>query len=66
MQWEDRTKTIKELTKELQSFGDQNLIVMITNDEGEKFNSVKLVSKGFVDNKDDPDKYKKVYFALHF
>ncbi|MED6317380.1 MAG: hypothetical protein VYA60_09090 [Pseudomonadota bacterium] len=62
VQWEDRTKTIKEL----QSFGDQNLIVMITNDEGETFNSVKLVSKGFVANKDDPDKYKKVYFALHF
>ena len=52
--------------KELQSFGDQNLIVMITNDEGETFNSVKLVSKGFVANKDDPDKYKKVYCALHF
>lgn len=56
MQWEDRTKTIKELIKELQSFGDQNLIVMITNDEGETFNSVKLVSKEFVANKDDPDK----------
>jgi len=42
------------------------LIVMITNDEGETFNSVKLVSKGFVANKDDPDKYKKVYCALHF
>ena len=66
VQWEDRTKTIKELIKELQSFGDQNLIVMITNDEGETFNSVKLVSKGFVANKDDPDKYKKVYCALHF
>ena len=66
MQWEDRTKTIKELIKELQSFEDQNLIVMITNDEGETFNSVKLVSKRFVTNKDDPDKYKKVYCALHF
>ena len=66
VQWEDRTKTIKELIKELQSFEDQNLIVMITNDEGETFNSVKLVSKGFVANKDDPDKYKKVYCALHF
>ena len=66
MQWEDRTKTIKELIKELQSFEDQNLIVMITNDEGETFNSVKLVSKVFVANKDDPDKYKKVYCALHF
>jgi|TARA_R110002124_G_scaffold70305_5_gene188854 hypothetical protein len=38
VQWEDRTKTIKELIKELQSFEDQNLIVMITNDEGETFN----------------------------
>lgn len=66
MQWEDRTKTIKELIKELQSFKDQNLIVMITNDEGETFNLVKLVSKGFVANKDDPDKYKKIYCALHF
>ena len=40
--------------------------VTIINDEGETFNSVKLVSKGFVANKDDPDKYKKVYCALHF
>ena len=32
---------------------------MITNDEGETFNSVKLVSKGFVANKDDPDKLRK-------
>lgn len=65
VQWEDRTKTIKELIKELQSFEDQNLIVMITNDEGETFNSVKLVSKVFVGDKDDPDKYEKVYCALH-
>ena len=65
VQWEDRTKTIKELIKELQSFEDQNLIVMITNDEGETFNSVKLVRKGFVADKDDPDKYEKVYCALH-
>lgn len=65
VQWEYRTKTIKELIKELQSFEDQNLIVMITNDEGETFNSVKLVSKGFVADKDDPDKYEKVYCALH-
>lgn len=65
VQWEDRTKTIKELIKEIQSFEDQNLIVMITNDEGETFNSVKLVSKGFAANKDDPDKYEKFYCALH-
>ena len=65
VRWEDRTKTIKELIKELQSFEDQNLIVMITNDEGETFNSVKLVSKGFLANKDAPEKDEKVYCALH-
>lgn len=65
VQWEDRTKTIKELIKELQSFEDQNLIVMITNDEGKTFNSVKLVSKGFVASKDDSEKDEKVYCALH-
>ena len=48
VQWEDRVKTIKDLIKELQSFEDQDLIVMVTNDEGNTFNSVKLVSKGFV------------------
>lgn len=65
IQWEDRTKTIKELIKELQSFEDQDLIVMVTNDEGKTFNSVKLVSKGFVPSKDDPNKDEKVYCALH-
>lgn len=33
---------------------------MVTNDEGETFNSVKLVSKGFVPNKDE-----QIYCALH-
>ena len=65
VRWEDRTKTIKELIKELQSFEDENLIVMITNDEGETFNSVKLVSKGFLANKDASEKDEKVYCALH-
>lgn len=64
VQWEDRTKTIKGLIKELQSFEDQDLIVMVTNDEGKTFNSVKLVSKGFVPSKDDLNKDQKVYQPL--
>lgn len=56
IKWKNRTKTIRDLIKELQSFADQNLIVMVTNDEGKTFNSVKLVSKGFVPSKDDPNK----------
>ena len=46
IEWEARTKTIKQLIKELQSFENQELVVMVTNDEGKTFNSVKLVSKG--------------------
>lgn len=65
VQWEDRVKTVKELIKELQSFEDQDLIVMVTNDEGNTFNSVKLVSKGFVASGTDPNKDEKVYCALH-
>ncbi|OAV13151.1 hypothetical protein AO366_1628 [Moraxella catarrhalis] len=38
---------------------------MVTNDEGETFNSVKLVSKGFVLSKDDPNKDEQIYCALH-
>lgn len=63
IEWEARTKTIKQLIKELQSFENQELVVMVTNDEGKTFNSVKLVSMGFDDNK--PHKSEKVYCALH-
>lgn len=63
VKWEARTKTIKQLIKELQSFENQDLVVMVTNDEGKTFSSVKLVSKGFEDNK--PHKSEKVYCALH-
>ena len=63
IEWEARTKTIKQLIKELQSFENQELVVMVTNDEGKTFNSVKLISKGFDDNK--PHKSEKVYCALH-
>lgn len=62
IKWEDRTKTISQLIEELKSFEDQELIVMVTSDEGHTFNSVKLVSKGFK-TKDDGD--EAVYCALH-
>ncbi|ATR79955.1 hypothetical protein [Moraxella osloensis] len=52
-------KTIAQLIKELQSFEDQSLIVMVTSNCGETFKPVELVSKGFED--DD----NKVYCALH-
>ncbi|WP_296404963.1 hypothetical protein [Psychrobacter sp.] len=65
IQWKDRTKTIKQLIQELHSFEDQDLIVTLTNDEGKTFNTVKLVSKGFVPRKDDPNKNDKIYCALH-
>lgn len=55
--WEERQKSISLLIRELQSFEDQELIVVVTDDEGETFRTVKLVSKGF-----DGD---KVYCALH-
>lgn len=61
--WEARTKTIKQLIKELKSFENQDLIVVVTNDEGETFNSLKLVSKGFEDGESNKD--EKVYCALH-
>ena len=55
IEWEARTKTIKQLIKELQSFENQELVVMVTNDEGKTFNSVKLVSKG------DPCRQSRIY-----
>lgn len=63
--YKENLNRIRDLIKELQSFEDQNLIVMVTNDEGETFNSVKLVSKGFVLSKDDPNKDEQIYYALH-
>ncbi|MFN3563984.1 MAG: hypothetical protein ACK4V8_06000 [Moraxella osloensis] len=63
--WENRTKTIQELIQELQSFENQDLVVMVTDDEGKSFNTVKLVSKGFVSVKDGLNDAEKVYCALH-
>ena len=43
--------------KELKTFEDQELLVVVTDDEGKTFKTVKLVSKGFDGS--------KVYCALH-
>lgn len=52
--WEHRTKTIQQLIQELQSFADQNLLVVVTDDAGATFHTVKLVGKGFVPCENDP------------
>ncbi|OBX83668.1 hypothetical protein [Faucicola atlantae] len=68
--WEHRTKTIQQLIQELQSFADQNLLVVVTDDAGVtfhtvNFHTVKLVSKGFVPCENNPNADKIVYCALH-
>lgn len=63
--WEYRTKTIKQLIKELQSFEEQDLIVMVTSGDGKLFNSVKLVTKSFIPSHDDSNENEQVYCALH-
>lgn len=57
VEWEDRQKSIAQIIEELKTFENQELVVVVTDDEGETFKTVKLVSKGF-----DGD---KVYCALH-
>lgn len=57
--WEHRTKTIQQLIQELQSFADQNLLVVVTDDADAtfhtvNFHTVKLVGKGFVPCENDP------------
>lgn len=59
--WEDRQKTIRELIDELKSFENQDLVVAVTADEGNTFNFVKLVSKGFEIDGDG----ELVYCVLH-
>ncbi|KPN72619.1 hypothetical protein [Neisseria sp. 83E34] len=57
VEWEDRQKSIAQIIEELKTFENQELVVVVTDDEGETFKTVKLVSKGFDGN--------KVYCALH-
>lgn len=51
IQWEDRQKSITQLIKELKTFEDQELVVMVLDDGGETFKSVKLLGKDFIDGK---------------
>ena len=51
IQWEDRQKSITHLIKELKTFEDQELVVMVSDDGGETFKSVKLIGKDFIDGK---------------
>lgn len=55
--WEERQKSITQLIQELKTFEDQELLVVVTDNEGKSFKTVKLVSKGFDG--------KHVYCALH-
>ncbi len=50
-QWEDREKSITQVIKKLKTFKDQELIVMVSDDGGETFKSVKLLGKDFIDGK---------------
>lgn len=55
--WEERQKSITQLIQELKTFEDQELLVVVTDNEGKSFKTVKLVSKGFDG--------EQVYCALH-
>lgn len=55
--WEERQKSITQLIQELKTFEDQELLVVVTDNEGKSFKTVKLVSKGFDG--------ERVYCALH-
>ncbi|MDO4907222.1 hypothetical protein [Neisseria sp.] len=56
-EWEDRKKSISEVIQEMEAFEDKELVVVVTGDEGKTFKTVKLISKGFEDD--------KVYCALY-
>ena len=51
IQWEDRQKSITQLIKELKTFEDQELVVMVSDDGGETFKSVKLLGKDLIHGK---------------
>ena len=50
-EWEDREKSITQVIKELKTFENQELIVMVSDDGGETFKSVKLLGKDFIEGK---------------
>ncbi len=49
-QWGANSKSISQVIKELQTFEDQELTVMVSSDGGETFKPVKLIGKGFANN----------------
>jgi hypothetical protein len=49
-QWGAASKNISQVIKELQTFEDQELTVMVSSDGGETFKPVKLIGKGFANN----------------
>jgi len=49
--WGAEHKTIKQVIQELQTFEDQHLIVMVSNDGGDTLKPIKLLGKEFIDDK---------------
>ncbi len=49
-QWGAASKNISQVIKELQTFEDQQLTVMVSSDGGNTFKPVKLVGKGFAND----------------
>jgi hypothetical protein len=49
-QWGASSKNISQVIKELQTFEDQELTVMVSSDGGKTFKPVKLIGKGFANN----------------
>jgi hypothetical protein len=47
--WGASSKSISQLIEELETFENQELIVMVSSDGGDTFKPVKLVGKGFKD-----------------
>jgi hypothetical protein len=49
-QWGAESKKVSQVIQELQTFENQELIVMVSSDGGKTFKPVKLIGKGFADN----------------
>jgi hypothetical protein len=49
-QWGAANKKVSQVIKELHTFEDQELTVMVSSDGGQTFKPVKLIGKGFANN----------------
>ena len=56
-EWGTEEKSIAQIIEELNTFEDQELMVMVSSDGGETLRPVKLLGKEF-------DKYNKAYCTL--